>query len=100
MKTIRKQEEVAFNAISFRDAIVALPLMDALANAVNYNKQVALYLSLPREEQKQYSSLWMKGKIEIPADSIDKIYALLTQLGFESQVDIKEPTLEDLQKKV
>lgn len=99
MKTIRKQEEIAFNAISFKDAIVALPLMDALANAVNYNKQVALYRSLPREEQEQYHSLWLKGNIEIPAENIEKIYSLLTQLGFESQVDIKEPTMADLKKK-
>ena len=99
MKTIKQQETVAFNAISFKDALVLLPLMDALATAVNYNKQVAIYNALSREEKEQYRSMWTKCNFEIPAESIEKIYSLLTQLGFESQVDIKEYTIEDLQKK-
>lgn len=99
MKTIKRNEEIAFNAITFKDAIVALPLMDALANAVNHNKQVALYNTLTREEKEQYRSMWMKSNLEIPSESVEKIYSLLAQLGFESQIDIREYTIEDLQKK-
>ena len=96
MKTIKQQEEIAFNAITFKDALVALPLMNELANNINNNKKVELYNALPDEEKEKYARQWWNNSISLNAEDAEKIYNLLRDLGFESQVDIKYPILQDL----
>lgn len=99
MKTIKQQEMVAFNAITFKDAVVLLPLMDALVNAVNKNKLAEFYNNLTQEEKEQYRKEWGNCEIQLTAETIERTHALLASLGFESQIDIKTPTIEDLKKK-
>lgn len=99
MKTIKRNEEISFNALTFKDAVVLLPLMDALVKALNQNKLAKFYDALSREEKEQYRREWSKCDMELTPEAIEQAYTLLHQLGFEAQIDIKEPTLEDLKKK-
>lgn len=96
MKTIKRQEEIAFNAISFKDAIVMLPLMDELVRVVNTNKIAKLYNNLPKEEREKYNRVWNATNIVLSADETERILKVLTDLGFESQNDLKDASLEDL----
>ena len=96
MKTIKRQEEIAFNAISFKDAIVLLPFMDALTKAVNYNRVATFYDNLPQEEKNKYHRVWHKHDLEIPAESMEAILKILQTLGFESQIDLKNASTDDL----
>lgn len=96
MKTIKRQEEIAFNALTFKDAIIMLPLIDALTKAVNYNRVVNFYNTLPKEEKDKYRRMWHQSNLEIPAESMEEILQLLTNLGFESQINLKEPDHKDL----
>lgn len=99
MKTIKRNEEIAFNALTLKDAVVLLPLMDALVDAVNKNKLAEFYNNLTQEEREQYRKEWGHCDIHLTAETIERTHALLSSLGFESQIDIKEPTLKDLKKK-
>lgn len=99
MKTIRKQEEIAFNALTFKDAVVLLPLMNALAELVNHNRLAKLRANLPQEEREKYRSVWERGDLHIPENIAENTYKLLSDLGFESQVELKEPTIADLELK-
>lgn len=97
MKTIKQSQEVAFNAISFRDAIVLLSIMDELTRLVNYNRAVDVYKSLPQEEQAKYRKIWKRSDIHVPHEQAEQVLELLRNLGFESQVELKEPTTADLE---
>ena len=99
MKTIKQQETVAFNALTFKDAVILLPLMNALVDCINQTKLANFYDALSREEKEQYRREWSKCDMHLTAEAIEQVYTLLHQLGFEAQIDIKEPTLEDLKKK-
>lgn len=99
MKTIKRQEEIAFNAISFKEAIILLPLMDSLSQMININRVAALYESLPREEREKYKRVWVDTRLQITPETAEKIWKVLTDLGFESQFDLKEATMEDLELK-
>jgi hypothetical protein len=98
MKTIKRQEEIAFNAISFKEAIVLLPLMDALTQAANHNRVAEFYNSLNSEEKKQYRRVWHRGNLDIQPEAVEKILKVLTDLGFESQIDLKEVSVADLEQ--
>lgn len=97
MKTIIKQEEIAFNALTFKDAVVLLPLMNSLAELVNHNRLSKLRENLPQEEREKYHNVWKREKLDIPENMAETTYKLLSDLGFESQVELKEPTIEDLE---
>ena len=99
MKTIKQQETIAFNAISFKDAVVLLPLMNALVDCINQNKLAKLWNDLTDEEKNQYRRVWSNCDMHLTVEAIEQAYTLLHQLGFEAQTDIKEPTLDDLKKK-
>lgn len=96
MKTIKKQEEIAFNALTFKDAVVLLPLMNALAELVNHNRVAKFHSNLPQEEREKYRKVWERGDMHIQEQAVESIYTLLSDLGFESQIDLKEPTIADL----
>ncbi len=99
MKTIKKQEEISFNAISFKDAIILLPLMDQLTKLVNHNRVANLYDNLAKEEQEKYQRVWHTCRVDIPADAAEKILETLQSLGFESQIDLQDANIEDLELK-
>lgn len=98
MKTIKQQEEIAFNAINFKDAIVLLPLMDALTLAANHNRVADFYNSLSNEEKNKYRKVWHRGNLDIQCEAIERILKILTDLGFEAQIDLKEVSLADLEQ--
>ena len=96
MKTIKKTEEISFNAISFKDAIILLPLMDQLTKVVNCNRVATFYNNLPKDDKEKYLRVWHKHDLEIPAESMEAILKILQTLGFESQIDLKDASLDDL----
>lgn len=96
MKTIKRQEEVTFSAINFKEAIILLPFMDVLTKAVNHNRVADFYDGLPKEEKEKYQRVWHKYDLEIPAESMEPILKILQTLGFESQIDLKEAGFNDL----
>ena len=96
MKTIKRQEEIAFNAISFKDAIVLLPLMDALTKSVNHNRVADFYDNLPKEEKDKYHRVWQQSGLEVSYEYMEAILKILQSLGFESQIDLKEAGFDDL----
>lgn len=98
MKTIKRNEEIAFNALTFKDAVILLPLMNALVDCINKNKLSQFWDNLSKEEKDQCRRVWGNCDIHLTAETIEQVYTLLHQLGFEAQIDIKEPTLEDLKK--
>lgn len=97
MKTIKQQEEIAFNAINFKEAIILLPLMDALTKLANYNRVADLHTSLPTEERDKYKKVWKHTEIYIPEDSAERMLDVLQKLGFEAQIDLREATVDDLE---
>lgn len=99
MKTIKKQEEIAFHAITLKDALTLVPLMDELVHIANHNSKFELFQSLPQEQQNEYQRVWRKDTINIPAHCIDGILQLLNDLGFESVLNRHEATIDDLEKK-
>lgn len=99
MKTIKKTEEISFNAISFKDAIILLPLMDQLTKVVNCNRVANLYNNLAKEEQEKYQRVWHNCRVDIPADAAEKILEILHNLGFESQIDLHDANMGDLELK-
>jgi hypothetical protein len=96
MKTIYQEQKIAFNAITFKDAITLLSLMDELVELVNKNRIANLYNNLPNEEREKYNRVWKATEIHLSVDSAEKILKVLTDLGFESQNNIKDASLEDL----
>ena len=99
MKTIKQSQEVSFHAISFRDAIILLPIMDELVRLINHNRAVDLYQQLPQEEQGKYHRIYKKSELNIPTDTAEKILDMLNQLGFESQISLTKPNLENFARK-
>lgn len=99
MKTIKQSQDVAFNAISFKDAIVLLPLMDSLVQIVNQNRVASLWMSLSKEDKEKYRKAYSSTNIYLPENQTEKILQILTDLGFESALDLKEATLNDLELK-
>jgi hypothetical protein len=99
MKTIKKQEESNFNAISFKDAIILLPLMNQLTKVVNCNRVANLYNNLAKEEQEKYQRVWHTCRVDIPADAAEEILEILHNLGFESQIDLHDANMGDLELK-
>jgi hypothetical protein len=99
MKTIKQQEQISFHAITIKDALTLVPLMDELVHMANHNSRVELYQSLPQEQQNEYQRVWKKDTISIPAKSVNNILQVLTELGFEAVLNRHEATLDDLEKK-
>ena len=99
MKTIKQSQEISFNAIGFKDAIVLLPIMDALVNIVNQNRVASLWLSLSKEDKEKYRKVYSTNNIYIQENQAEKILQILSDLGFESAFDLKEATLDDLELK-
>lgn len=99
MKTIKQSQEISFNAISFKDAIVLLPIMDALVQIVNQNRAASLWQSLSKEDKEKYRKVFSTNNIYIQENQAEKILQILSDLGFESALDLKEATLNDLEFK-
>jgi hypothetical protein len=99
MKTIKQSQEISFNAISFKDAIVLLPIMDALVNIVNQNRVASLWQKLPQEDREKYRKVYSSNNFYIQENQAEKILQILSDLGFESSNDLKEATLDDLELK-
>lgn len=99
MKTIKRQEEITFNAISFKDAIVMLPLMDTIIREINHSRVANFYDNLPKEEKEKYRHIWRNSKLDITNESLEKILKILNDLGFESQYELKTPSVADLELK-
>lgn len=99
MKTIKQSQEISFNAISFKDAIVLLPIMDALVNIANQNRVASLWQSLSKEDKEKYRRTYSTNNIYIPENQAEKILQILSDLGFESAIDLKEATVNDLELK-
>ena len=99
MKTIKQSQEINFNAISFKDAIVLLPLMDELVRVANTNRLYQVYANLPKEEQEKYKRVWQNTNVSLPDNSIERILKVLAELGFESQIDLKDTSVNDLELK-
>lgn len=98
MKIFKQQEEVRFFSLNFKEAIVLLPLMDALTLATNHNRVAEFYNNLPKEEKNKYRRVWQRGNLDIQPEAVEKILKVLTDLGFESQIDLKEVSVADLEQ--
>lgn len=98
MRTIFQSQDIAFHAPNFKDAVIILPLMDELTKVINHNRKADIYENLPAEEREKYNRVWRKNDLSISPDSMEKILNLLSSLGFESQIDLKVATIEDLTK--
>lgn len=99
MKTIKQQQEINFNAITFKDAIIMLPLMNELTNAINQNRVANFYNNLPEDEKTKYHQVWRKTDIRLSAQETEAIFNLLNELGFESSDELKEPSIQNLELK-
>lgn len=99
MKTVKKQEEITFNCIDFKDAVVLLPLMDELVRVINHIRICDLYNSLSKEEKEKYHHYWKNADIRLPDTGIENIFRVLSNLGFESQSELKKPSKDDLELK-
>lgn len=82
MKTVLQQTEVAYNAVTVKDAIQMLPLMDWLKKQAIKEATLAAYEALPKEQKANYK--WAPSP-EIKNASVQ--YALLVSLGFCSSTD-------------
>lgn len=94
METIKQNREVNFNAITIKDAIEMLPLMDELKRTINYEQARKIKNDLPKEEQKRYSNIYY-DKLDLYLDDKINIYNLLSKLGFVSRIT---KTPEDILK--
>lgn len=99
MRTIFQSQDIAFHTLNFKDAVVLLPIMDELTKMVNADRLATLYESLPEEERNNYQRVWRKNDLHISAESAEKILKVLTDLGFEAQIDLKAVNIEDLTRK-
>ena len=82
MKTILQSTEVSYNAVTVKDAIQLLPLMDWLKAQAIKELTLVEYNSLPKEEKASYK--WAPSP-DIKNASAQ--YALLVSLGFCSSTD-------------
>lgn len=96
MKIVKQQEEIRFCAINLKEAIILLPLMDELVKMVNSNRVANFYDNLPKEEKDKYHRMWQQGGVNIPAEAMEGILKVLLDLGFESQIDLKDASINDL----
>jgi hypothetical protein len=99
MKTIFQSQDIPFHTLNFKDAVVLLPLMDELVKLINKNRIADFYNNLPNEEKEKYHRIWRGTEINLSAESAEKILNLLNDLGFESQIDLKDANLDDLTRK-
>lgn len=99
MQTIYQSQDIAFNAISLKDAVILLPIMDALANMINKNRVAALWRSLSTEDKERYKRAYSENNIYISEEQMEKIFQVLHDLGFESMFDLKKASLDDLELK-
>lgn len=99
MKTIFQSQDIAFHTLNFKDAVVLLPLMDELVKLVNKNRVADFYNNLPNDEKEKYNRVWRSSEINLSAESAEKILNILNDLGFESQIDLKDASLEDLARR-
>ena len=99
MKVIKQAEEIRFCAINLKEAVILLPIMDALANMINKNRLAALWRSLPNEEKERYKKAYSENNIYISEEQTEKIFKVLHDLGFESMFELKEASLDDLELK-
>lgn len=98
MKTVFQSQDIPFHSLNFKDAVIILPLMDELTKVINHNRKAEVYENLSAEEREKYNRVWRKNDLSISPDSMEKILNLLASLGFESQIDLKVATVEDLSK--
>ena len=96
MKVVKQAEEIRFCAISFKDALTILPIMDALTQIVNQNRVAALWASMPKEEKERYQRVYAESNIYIQPEQAEKMLKVLFDLGFESMFELKEATTDDL----
>lgn len=99
MKVVKQAEEIRFCAINLKEAVILLPIMDALANMINKNRLAALWRSLSIEEKERYKKAYSENNIYISEEQTEKIFKVLHDLGFESMFDLKEASLDDLELK-
>lgn len=99
MKVIKQAEEIRFCAISLKEAVILLPIMDALVNMINKNRLAALWRSLPNEDKERYRKAYSENNIYISEEQTEKIFKVLHDLGFESMFDLKEASINDLDLK-
>ena len=99
MKTIFQSQDIAFHTLNFKDAVVLLPLMNELVKLINKNRIADFYNNLPNEEKEKYNRVWRSTEINLSAESAEKILNILNDLGFESQIDLKDANLEDLARR-
>lgn len=99
MKTIYQNEEIAFHATTLKSAITMLPLMDELVQTTNNNRLAEFYTSLPQETQEQYQRVWSQNRVHLSPKDMEKILALLMEIGFTSQNDLIVPSVELLEKR-
>lgn len=82
MKTILQSTDIPYNAVSVKDAIQLLPLMDWLKTQAIKEATLIEYNSLPKEEKAYYK--WAPSP---DIKNANAIYALLVSLGFCSSTD-------------
>lgn len=94
MKTILQSTEIAYNAVTVKDAIQLLPLMDWLKAQAIKELTLVEYNSLPKEQKANYK--WAPSP-EIKNASVQ--YVLLESLGFCSSTDEQiKSRLDDYKK--
>lgn len=94
MKTILQNTEIAYNAVTVKDAIQLLPLMDWLKTQAIKEATLVEYEALPKEEKASYK--WAPSP-DIKNASAQ--YALLISLGFCSSTDEQiKSRLDDYKK--
>lgn len=94
MKTILQSTEIAYNAVTVKDAIQLLPLMDWLKAQAIKELTLVEYNSLPKEQKANYK--WAPSP-EIKNASVQ--YVLLESLGFCSSTDEQiKSCLDDYKK--
>lgn len=99
MKTIKQTEQISFHAVTLKSALIMLPLMDELVQTINRNRLVDFYKKLPIEVQDKYQKVWTKGHIDLEPKTWEQILALLSEIGFESQLNLTDPSVELLEPK-
>ena len=99
MKTIKQQQEINFNAITLKDAIVMLPFMNELVKSINQNRMVNFYENLPEDEKSKYRHVWRKTDIHLSEQEVETIFKLLSEIGFEPSVEFKEPNIDCLEER-
>lgn len=84
MKSILKNEEVLYVRISFKEALVLLPLMNELATTIN---NVCYMVNVDKKENN-------KDLINSVIETIHQ-YKILENLGFASSIEV-DPYMDEL----